>query len=164
MANFLNNSMNLITNYINTEVAGAQNQFIEDAHHEIENIQQETDDKVSQIEAAKNSQVAAINAEKDEFKEEIIEQMSSYSTDVSYSVGESNNTIFSGETSDDTYDARGRLLSVTQGAMSISNIEYDNMDRITSYTETIKVGTYEDVSSDYLISYELGKIPQVTEA
>jgi len=150
--NYLNNSMTAVTTYINDVVVENQNQFLIDGTQAI-----------ADIETEKNNFVTALTTEKNAFKQEVRDEMDGYATTVSYSIADSNSLAFSGETSSDTYDSRGRLTGVTQGHITTSNIVYDSQDRIASYTETVTVAPHAGVSKNYTITYELGKIPKITE-
>jgi len=141
MATYLNSAMGDVVGFVNDTLVVAQNQFISDGETALSDM---NDGLIS-------------------FKNSVLAEVGGYVNATAYSVENSNKFEFSGETSADTYDSRGRLTSITQGVKTLSNITYGNMGRIVSYTETITVDS-ASYTKNYTIEYRRGLVPKVTEA
>jgi hypothetical protein len=140
IANYLNGSVQSMVDFINNSMVAFQNQFITDAENAVTTLENSVDD----------------------FKQELLDEVGGYVNATAYSIENSNKFEFSGETSDDTYDSHGRILSAKQGVKSITNIVYGPRSRIVSYTETLLIGSIS-YTKNYTVTYERGHIPQVTE-
>ena len=151
IATHMNDSIDSMVAFINDSIVSTQNLFIENAETAVENIGTASDDQVTAIEEA-----TAI------FKQEIIDEVGGYAGTTGYSKEVSNSFEFSGETSGDTYDEYGRLLSFTQGQIETTNIVYGDNYSIVSFTETITIGVTTS-SKNYVVIYEVGKIPKTQE-
>jgi hypothetical protein len=140
VASYLNSSVQAMVAFINNSLVPFQNQFISNAETAVTDLE------------------SSVNA----FKQEILDEVGGYVNATAYSVENSNKFEFSGETSNDTYDSHGRILSATQGVKSITNIVYGPRSRIISYTETLIIDSIS-YTKNYTVTYERGHIPQVTE-
>ena len=137
----INDSMGSVVDFVNDSLVSAQNTFINTA----------------------NQSVSTLEGSVATFKTEIMDSVANLvGGGVAYSVADTNKTLFSGDTSEDTYDSLNRVLSIKQGPMKMSNIAYDTYSRVIGYTETLDLNNIT-TSKNYVVSYEAGKIPKITE-
>lgn len=151
MGAHLSASVQSMVDFVNNSVVQNQNDFITTANGAIDDIEEERLEFVEGVVAAT-----------DTFKQDIMDELEGQATNMSYSMLQSNDFAFSGETTNDTYDERGRVLSCTQGVKTCTNIVYDTRCRVVSYTEIILVGSIS-YTKDYTVSYERGKVPKIEE-